>query len=365
MHNSNIKLSAEQRERIRKDPKLLDNADIRWKRLVTSIKIILGYLALGASIYGIAYLAGWDVFGKVGFGYLWLGLMVVMWLGSAKIAVALQKAVPADRNNPKHLRGIRLAERAFAGTGYSPPIYASPSPLGNAFATGPFPAWAVVAFTEGLLDIEDMTDDEIWAIMCHEATHVLDWHVAINSLAGAISMVFSLIVDRALRGVLFPINGLRRVAGMQPLSFEEAQPQKGFLSGILMNVVFYFIFYLTSTYTRIIQFFIVRSAESQADAGAAAMTEKPCLLVSALEKLVREAQKNRPTGWAEMVWLSTRLISIVDPIYDSLQPDPQPQGVWEKLKAFWKYLQLSHPPVPVRRKDLEEMWGDKCPTLAS
>jgi Zn-dependent protease with chaperone function len=349
-------------DEIRKNPRSLDTAAIRWRRLLTSLGILAGYAALAACIWGVLHWSGWDLIGKVGYGFLWLAMTLVMWLGSAKIAVWMNKCKLADPNNPRHQRGLKAAARAFAGTGYNPPVYCSPDPRGNAFATGPFPAWAVVAFTEGILDIENMTDDELYAVFCHEASHVLDWHVAINSLAGALSMTFILLVQAAVQVLLGGINLFRRVVGLRPLAVDETGQRHGFLSGLLMNVVFYLVFYVASSFTRIFQFFIVRSAESQADAGAAAMTGQPCLLVSALEHLVEAAEKNRPQGYAEMVWRQTRLISIIDPIYDGRHEQPKPQGVWEWIKHWWKQLQLTHPPVPVRRKHLEQMNGGPCST---
>jgi len=351
-------------EEIRLDPRRLDNAAIRRRRLLTSLAILASYAAFAVLLWLPLHFFGWDLLGKVGYGFLWLGITLVIWLGSARIALAVQKAKPADPNNPRHQRGIRAAARAFAGTGYNPPVYCSPSNVGNAFATGPFPAWAVVAFTEGILDIEKIDDEQLYAVFCHEASHVLDWHVAINSLAGALSMTFTLLVQAAVGILLGGVNLFRGILGMRALSVDDPQPQKGFLSGLLMNIIFYAVFYVASSFTRIIQLFIVRSAESQADAGAAAMTGQPCLLVAALENLVAAAQKNRPKGHAELVWRQTRLISIIDPIYDGHHEQPQPQGIWERIKYWWKQLQLTHPPVPVRRKHLEEMNGGACPAFS-
>jgi hypothetical protein len=82
-----------------------------------------------------------------------------------------------------------------------------------------------------------------------------------------------------------------------------------------------------------------------------------------LQKLVAYVEKNRPKGRNASLFRSIRPMTIVDPIYDAINPDPKPTGIWATIKYWWKQLQLTHPPVPARIEQLEKMNGGKCPRI--
>lgn len=337
---------------------------IRRRLIVTWVKTILGYLAMGGLIVGALALFGFTYKFQLGFGLLWILLPVVMWWFSAKVALAMTKSKPADPSNPDHKRLIDIVDRVYAKSGlkFKPPVYVSDNPLPNAFATGPIHRKAVVAATRGLFDI-GATDAEIEAIFAHELGHVKNYDVGINSGLAILSSIFFLIMDAGVRIFLGSINFLRGLFGVKPVQLGPKNENRGFIAGILNWVIFYAIFWLTGQVTRIVQLFVVRSRESAADATASLIHGKPCDLATALQKLVAYVEKNRPKGRDESLFRALRPVMTIDPIYDARVEEPKKGGVWEAIKRFWKRLQLTHPPVPERIAALEKMAGGKCPRI--
>lgn len=327
---------------------------IRRRLIETWLKTIAGYLAMGGLIFGALWLFDFSYQFKLGFGTLWLALPIVMWWFCDWIAIKLQQAVPADPNNPTHAKLIAIVDKVYAKSGlkFKPRVYVSPNPIPNAFATGAIHRKAVVAATEGLFNC-GMSDAEIEAVFAHELGHVKNYDVAINSFLQVLSSLFFFIFDQGFRAWMATVGFFKRLLGIR-----QTQP---ILPVILSNVIMYVVFWATGQVTKIIQFFVVRSRESGADATGAMMTGDPCSLATALLKIVAWVEKNRPKGHQEELFRVMRPIMIVDPLHDSLTTAPAPKGIWQKIVRWWKSLQLTHPPVPERVHELERMNGGKCP----
>ncbi|HMW92157.1 MAG TPA: M48 family metalloprotease [Candidatus Obscuribacter sp.] len=331
---------------------------MRQRLLVTWLKTILGYLAMG----GLA-LAAFAGFGfsyrfQMGFGLLWFLVPVLSWWFSAKIAIAMTKSTPADPSNPEHKRLLDIVDRVYAKSGlkFKPPVFISDNPLPNAFATGPIHRQAVVAATKGLF-LTGMTDEEIEAVFAHELGHVKNYDVAINSMLSVISMIFFMIVDSGVKVLLSGIRIFNRDFGLKE---ELRSKPRGFITGVLEWVVMFLVFQITGQMTKVVQMFVMRARESAADATGSLMTGKPCDLASALIKLVAYVEKNRPRGREAELYRALRPIMTIDPIFDARQVDPAPSSLWQRLLRFWKQLQLTHPPVPERVAALETMNGGAC-----
>ena len=328
---------------------------IRRRLIQTFAQTILGYLAMGVLCFLALWTFGFSYHFTFGFGLLWLFLPVPMWWFCAKIAIAMTKSVPADPTNPKHKRVMDCVDRVFAQSGlkFKPPVYASPNPLPNAFATGPIHRKAVVAFTEGLLDI-GLTDAEIEAVFAHELGHVRNYDVAINSFLGVLSSLFFLIVNAGLELVFGTLAFLGKFTGLAR-----------FIPKILKNVLFYGIFWFTSQITKLVQMFVVRSRESGADATGAYFTGDPCSLATALEKLVAYVSSHRPKPGMkeEVMYRALRPMMTIDPLYDTLAAEPKSGGIWSRIKGIWNYLMLTHPPASERIAQLERMNGGACPRV--
>ncbi len=339
------------------DPKLHNT----WRRVIeTWLMTLLGYFLMGGLIFAALKFAGASYHFKLGFEIVYLILPIVSWWFSAKISLIVTKSVPADPNNPEHKRLIDIVHRTWLKSGlkFEPPVYVSDNPLPNAFATGPIHRKAVVAATKGLFLI-GLTDDEIEAVFSHELSHVKNYDVGINSFLAILSSFFFMIVNAGVNAILAPVHLFRWATGQQP--FDGTRKPKTFIGSVFNYLIFYVVFWFTGQLTKLVQMFVVRSRESGADATGALMTHNPCALATALEKLVAYVESHRPEGKNREYWRAIRPMMTIDPVYDALAADPKPVGIWQKLKAFWKYLMLTHPTMPERVHQLERMNGGACP----
>lgn len=331
---------------------------IKRRLIETWLKTLTGFFAMGGLIYAALWVFDFSYKFQLGFGTIWLLLPIVMWWFSAQVALAMTKSVPADPNNPTHKRLLDIVDRVFAKSGmkFKPPVYVSPNPLPNAFATGPIHRKAVVAATEGLFNC-GMNDDEIEAVFAHELGHVHNYDVGINSTMAVMSSIFFFITDQGVRAWVAGLNWLKRLFGIRPSATV--------LPPIVANILMYAIFWVTGQMTKLIQMFVVRSRESGADATGAYFTGNPCALASGLLKLVAYVEKNRPKGRDAELYRGLRVCTIIDPLFDTRTAEPAPKSLWDKIVAWWKDLQLTHPPVPERVSELERMNGGPCklPTI--
>jgi Zn-dependent protease with chaperone function len=292
----------------------------------------------------------------LGWNILWYVLPIVTWWFSAEISLKLQKCVPADPSNPVHKQLIDIIDELFPLTGlkYKPPVYIAATKSPNAFATGPIHRKAVVAATEGLFLIPNFTRNHIKAVFAHEMSHVFNYDVAINSLIAVMSQMFFVASNSIVEGWVKSIKIFRRAVGLKP--------KHGFgVETIASSIIFYAIFWVTGQMTKIIQMFVVRSRESGADARGALMTGRPCDLAIALEKLVEYVETHRPVGVEKEMFRAMRTMYTIDPLFDSTSRDAKPKTWFEHIKAFWKNLQLTHPPIPDRVAVLERINGGVCP----
>jgi len=143
---------------------------------------------------------------------------------SDKIAVAAARAKPVSREEAPRLYEIveDLARRNDMPT---PRLYVSPEPQPNAFATGRGPKHAVVAVTQGILEVLD--DDELRGVLAHEMSHVRNRDVLIGSIAAAVALMITFVARIAMFSAIFGggdeegggnIIGLLALAILAPLA---------------------------------------------------------------------------------------------------------------------------------------------------
>jgi len=172
-------------------------------------------------------------------------------------------AIPVDRHSAAGLYQIveRLTHKADLPM---PQLYIIPEQMPNAFATGRDQEHAVVAVTEGLLELLD--EDEVEAVIAHELSHIKHYDMLVGTvaatLAGAIAMLANF-------GMFFGGN-----------SEERPNP--------IVMMVLMVVMPLAAT---IIQMTVSRNREYMADEGAARMTGHPEWLQSALIKLDNYARR--------------------------------------------------------------------------
>ncbi|QBQ54082.1 protease HtpX [Nitrosococcus wardiae] len=150
-------------------------------------------------------------------------------------------------------------------------IYTSPAP--NAFATGGNRNNALVAVSTGLL--EQMTQDEIEAVLAHEISHVANGDMVtlaliqgvLNTFVIALARIVGYMVDRALR----------------PSEEAYAGPGMGFwITTIIAEILF-------GILASMIVFWFSRYREFRADAGGANLAGRQ-KMIAALERLGRVAE---------------------------------------------------------------------------
>ncbi len=204
-----------------------------------------------------------------------------------------------------------VQELALRGNLPMPKVYILPQPTPNAFATGRNPEHAVVAATEGILQILDR--NELRGVMAHELSHVRHRDILIGSVAATLAGAIAYLANMAQWALIF---GGGRDDDDNPLGM------------ILMMV-------LAPIAAMLVQMAISRSREYEADKGGAKLSGNPHDLANALRKL--EAANSRAP--MPKVNAATAHMFIVNPL----------RG--DKLRGLFS----THPPVEERIRRLESM----------
>ena len=166
-------------------------------------------------------------------------------------------AIPVNRNQARGLYEIveRLTQKAKLPM---PQLYIIPDHVPNAFATGRDYDHAVVAVTEGLLELLD--EQEVEAVIAHELSHIKHYDMLIGTITASISGAITMLANF---GMFFGGNN-------------EERPNP------IIMIALMFIMPMAAT---VIQMTVSRNREFMADEGAAKMTGHPEWLQSALTKL--------------------------------------------------------------------------------
>jgi len=172
-------------------------------------------------------------------------------------------AVPVERNQASGLYAIveRLARKAKLPM---PQLYIVPDNVPNAFATGRDYEHAVVAVTEGLLEL--LNEKEVEAVIAHELSHIKHYDMLIGTITATISGAIAMLANF---GMFFGGNN-------------EERPNP------IVMIALVFIMPMAAT---VIQMTVSRNREFMADEGAVRMTGHPEWLQSALTKLDNYARE--------------------------------------------------------------------------
>jgi len=152
-----------------------------------------------------------------------------------------------------------------------PKVFVIPKEAPNAFATGRNPEHAVVAVTEGLLNIMDR--DEVMGVLAHELAHVKNRDILIGSIAATMAGAIMVLASMARFSAIFGGKGLG-----------DSREGGGAIGLIAMSI-------LAPFAAMIIQMAISRSREYLADSTGAGFAGNPEGLARALEKLGRYSKK--------------------------------------------------------------------------
>jgi len=176
---------------------------------------------------------------------------------SDKIVLRMYRATEVG---PDH-RLTQIVTRLAAKAGLPQPrCYVIPDPSPNAFATGRNPQHAAVAATEGILQI--LNDDELEGVLAHELSHVKHRDILTSSIAATIAAAIMMVS----RFAMFFGGGRDDRRGGNPIA-------------LLATII------LAPLAAMLIQMWISRTREYDADAGGAALVGSPLGLASALRKI--------------------------------------------------------------------------------
>ena len=152
-----------------------------------------------------------------------------------------------------------------------PKVYTLPQATPNAFATGRNPEHAVVAATEGIMQI--LSRDELKGVMAHEMSHVMHRDILIGSIAATIAGAIAYLGHMAQWAAIF--GGFGR-------DDEDSNPIALIVLAIIAPLA-----------AVLVQMAISRSREYEADRGGARLSGNPLGLANALRKL-ESANQTRP-----------------------------------------------------------------------
>lgn len=223
-------------------------------------------LLLGA-LSGIVLAAGYFLGGEIGLTVA-LVFAVAMNFGafffSHKLVLAMYHAKPASKSEyPKIYKFV--GEIASEMKLPMPSIYIIPTKTPNAFATGPSPKKAVVACTNGILEILD--DKELKGVLAHEMSHIQNRDMLVMTIAATLAAVISYIANFAQFAAIFGTGGGR-----------DNEGSSNALAVLLLAI-------LTPFIAVILQLAISRSREFLADERGAKAVGDSEGLARALEKL--------------------------------------------------------------------------------
>ncbi len=175
---------------------------------------------------------------------------------SDKIALSMYRAQPVTREQLPRVYAVvdRLAARANIPL---PKIYVIPTDSPNAFATGRNPNHASVAVTHGILAL--LNDEELEGVLAHELGHVRNRDILTSSIAATLAGAITILARMA-----FWFGGGRR--------------RNGGIGALFMLL-------LAPLAATLIQLWVSRTREFEADASGAHLTGNPYALASALEKI--------------------------------------------------------------------------------
>jgi heat shock protein HtpX len=143
--------------------------------------------------------------GMLVFGFIGVAFNFGSWWFSDRIALAVHRAIPADRSQVPELYDIveELTQRAGLPM---PAIYIIPTMNPNAFATGRNPEHSAVACTEGILRI--LNRRELRGVLAHELSHVRNRDTLISTMAASIAGLISSLGSAVRWGIM--LGGGRR-----------------------------------------------------------------------------------------------------------------------------------------------------------
>lgn len=188
---------------------------------------------------------------------------------SDKIALLSYRAQQVSEAEAPELHAMVRGLATRAGLPM-PRVYVIPSASPNAFATGRNPSHAAVAVTQGIMQL--LTRQELEGVIAHELGHVRNRDILIGSIVATLAGAITMLARMASFGAMFGGYGNDRDRG-------------GNAIGLLAMAI------LAPIAALLVQMWISRTREHQADASGAQIAGNPLGLAGALEKLETASQR--------------------------------------------------------------------------
>lgn len=221
----------------------------------------------------------------------------------------------------------------------------------NAFASGVNDKQFTVTVTTGLLN--NLTDEEVEAVLAHELTHIRNGDVRLMIIAVVIAGVISLVGELAFR--MLARGNVRMSSGNND--------RKGGGAIVLVGLAMVGIAWFLAI---VIRLSLSRTREYLADAGAVELTKNPDAMISALLKISGRADiDNVPSGIMDMCFENDP-----DDLGDLFSTHP---SITKRVQALVDLAggrmpdMPPHPPAISQRQDLPTMvqesthWGARRP----
>lgn len=307
------------------------------RRLVLVLLVLLAVLG---------YLLGWSMqtltghipstgYQSIWFASRWGGwtALVLLFLGAAwswisfragdRIILRMTGANPVTVDEEPQLHNV-VEEMAIAAGIRKPRVCVIETDALNAFATGMNPARATIGVTRGLLDA--LNREELQGVIGHEMGHIVNWDIRYATAVGVIVGLIALVSDGALRSLRFSGRS------------HNSNSRAGGAAVVVLLILLVFAA-LAPLFSRLVQMAVSRQREFLADATSVRLTRHPEGLISALEKLARNA---KPFDGANR---ATQHMFIVNPF----------RNFSERASS----LMATHPPLELRIRRLRNLGGDK------
>jgi heat shock protein HtpX len=302
--------------------------------LLATFPILVGFILYGVQLMlmGIGVLPGTGkaLVDDMALAASWLGWTVpaafviagiwfaIAYFGSQTMVDMLTGARKVERRTEPELYNL-LENLAISRGLRTPTLRVIDSDSLNAFATGLHEGQYSVTVTRGL--VQQLTRDELEAVLAHELTHVINKDVRTMMIASIFAGIISVIAEMVFRGLLYS-GGRRR----------SSEDNKNAMPLILIGIGFAVVGFLLAI---VIRMMLSRTREYVADAGAVELTKNPDAMISALRKVEGRSSLKGP---------------------DELQQlflDNQPDGVG--LEGLF----ASHPPIQKRIDALVKFGGGR------
>jgi len=273
-------------------------------------------------VIGIGWVFSW-IYGNPGILYIAVIFSILMnvaaYWWSDKIVLKMAGAKPITRENARELYNIVENLSITAGLPV-PRIYIIPERQPNAFATGRNPKHAVVAVTEGLLELLDRS--ELEGVLAHELSHIGNYDMLLSTAVVVLVGFIAILSDIFLRSRFFG-------------GFSNRDERNGGQAQAVFMVIGIILAILAPVAAMLMQLAISRKREFLADASGALLTRYPDGLANALIKISKDPTPfKRASNTTAHLWFE--------------DPFDKPG---KKISRLHK-LFMTHPPVEERIKAL-------------